>query len=79
MDFTKIIDMLSKSNINNEGVYELISEASKMDLSKEENQRILIQKGANLANKQLTPEIEDKIIDILKEKGISSELFNYVK
>ena len=37
MDFTKIIDMLTKSNIDNEGIYNLISEASSMDLSKEEN------------------------------------------
>lgn len=79
MDFKKIVDILSKSNINNEGVYELIQQASSMDLSKEENQRILIQQGAILANKKLTPEMEDKIILILKEKGISNDLFNYIK
>lgn len=79
MDFKKIIELLSKSNINNEAVYELISEASKMDLSKEENQRILIQKGARLANRNISPEMEDRIIAILKEKGISNDLFNYVK
>ncbi len=79
MDFKKIIDLLSKSNINNDGVYDLIAEASKMDLSKEENQRILIRKGAKLANKTITPEMEDHIISLLKEKGISNELFNYVK
>ncbi len=79
MDFRKIIDLLSKSNINNEAIYALIAEASSMDLSKEENQRLLIQKGAQLANKKLTVEMEDKIIKILQEKGISSELLNYVK
>lgn len=79
MDLKKIIELLSKSNINNEAVYELISEASKMDLSKEENQRILIQKGAKLANRNISPEMEDRIIAILKEKGISNDLFNYVK
>ncbi len=79
MDFRKIIDLLSKSNINNEAIYALIAEASSMDLSKEENQRLLIQKGAQLANKKLTVEMEDKIIKILQKKGISSELLNYVK
>lgn len=79
MEFNKIIDMLTKSNIDNEGIYSLISEASSMDLSKEENQRELIRKGAKIANRDLTPEIEDKIIDILKEKGISNDLFNYIK
>lgn len=79
MDLKKIIELLSKSNINNEAVYELISEASKMDLSKEENQRTLIQKGAKLANRNISPEMEDRIIAILREKGISNDLFNYVK
>jgi|GEM_PF-1328107 len=79
MDFNKIIDMLTKSNIDNEGVYSLISQASQMDLSSEENQRELIRKGAKLANRELTAETEDKIIDILKEKGISNDLFNYIR
>lgn len=79
MDFKKIIDLLSKSNVNNEGVYELIAEASKMDLSNEDNQRMLIQKGAKLANKEITPEIEDHIIGILKEKGISGDLLSSFK
>ena len=79
MDFSRIIEMLSKSSIDNNSVYELIAEASKMDLSKEDNQRELIRKGAKVANKELTPETEDKIIDILKEKGISNDLFNYIK
>lgn len=79
MDFKKIIDLLSKSNINNDAVYELIAEASKMDLSDEDNQRALIQKGAKLANKEITPEVEDHIISILKEKGISNELLSSFK
>lgn len=79
MDFRKIIDLLSKSNVNNDGVYELIAEASKMDLSNEENQRLLIQKGAKLANKDITPEVEDHIISILKEKGISADLLSTFK
>lgn len=79
MDFRLLIDMLAKANINSEKIYDLVKEASCLDLSKEENQRILIREGAKLANKNLTKEMEDKIILILKEKGISSDLLNYVK
>ncbi len=79
MDFRLLIDMLTKANINSEKIYDLVKEASSLDLSKEENQRILIREGAKLANKNLTKEMEDKIILILKEKGISSDLLNYVK
>ena len=79
MDFRLLIDMLAKANINSEKIYDLVKEASSLDLSKEENKRILIREGAKLANKNLTKEMEDKIILILKEKGISSDLLNYVK
>lgn len=79
MDFRLLIDMLTKANINSEKIYDLVKEASSLDLSKEENQRILIREGAKLANKNITKEMEDKIILILKEKGISSDLLNYVK
>ena len=79
MDFRLLIDMLTKANINSEKIYDLVKAASSLDLSKEENQRILIREGAKLANKNLTKEMEDKIILILKEKGISSDLLNYVK
>ena len=71
MDFKRLIDMISNANINNEAVYELIQEASGMDLSKEENQRILIRRGAKIANREISKETEDHIIGILKEKGIS--------
>ena len=79
MDFKGIIDLLSKSNINQEAMYELIGEASTMDLSDEMNLRKIIQKGAMVAGKEIPIEQENKIIDILKEKGISTDLLNIFK
>lgn len=79
MDFNKIVDLLTKSNINTEAIYDLISVASKMDLSDENNQRILIQKGGLVAGKSISKEQEDNIINVLKEKGISEELFSLIK
>lgn len=79
MDFKRVFDLLMMSNINSEDVSELIAEASTMDLSDEENQRILIRKGCSLANKEISPDMEDRIISILKEKGISNDLFSYIK
>lgn len=78
MDFSNIMDLILKSNIRNEDITALISKASSMDLSDEDNQRVLIREATTLANKEITPELEDKIIDILKEKGISNELFKYI-
>lgn len=79
MDFKGIIDLLSKSNINQEAMYELVGEASTMDLSDEMNLRKIIQKGAMVAGKEIPIEQENKIIDILKEKGISTDLLNIFK
>lgn len=78
MDFSNIMDLILKSNIRNEDITALISKASSMDLSDEDNQRVLIREATTLANKEITPELEDKIIDIIKEKGISNELFKYI-
>ncbi|MCI5583709.1 MAG: stage VI sporulation protein F [Anaeroplasma sp.] len=79
MDFSKLIDIISKTNISSDKIQELILMASKMDLSNEDNQRILIREGAKVAKKEMTPELEDKMIDLIREKGISNELFKYVR
>ena len=79
MDFKTIIDLLSKSNINQEAMYELVGEASTLDLREEDNLRRIIRKGANIANKTIPIEQEDKIIEILKEKGITTDLLNVLK
>ncbi len=79
MDFKTIIDLLSKSNINQEAMYELVGEASTLDLREEDNLRKIIRKGAMIANKTIPIEQEDKIIEILKEKGITTDLLNILK
>lgn len=79
MDFKNIIDLISQSNINQEAMYDLVREASQLDLSDEDNLRNVIRKGCGLANKAITVEQEDKIIDLLKQRGITPDLFNVLK
>ena len=79
MDFKTIIDLLSRSNINQEAMYELVGEASSLDLSDESNLRKIIQKGATIAGKTIPVEQEDKLINLLKEKGITTDLLNILK
>jgi len=79
MDFKTIIDLISKSNIDNEKVYELVKEASTLDLNDDENVRSIIRKGCGLANRSITVEQEDKIINLLKERGITPELFSLLR
>lgn len=79
MDFKTIIDLLSKSNINQEAMYELVGEASSLDLREEDNLRKIIRKGAMIAGKTIPMEQENKLIEILKEKGITTDLLNIIK
>ena len=79
MDFKTIIDLLSRSNINQEAMYELVGEASSLDLSDESNLRKIIQKGAIIAGKTIPVEQEDKLISLLKEKGITTDLLSIFK
>lgn len=79
MDFKTIIDLLSRSNINQEAMYELVGEASNLDLSNEDNLRTVIKKGAIIAGKTIPQEQEDKLISLLKEKGITTDLLNILK
>ena len=79
MDINSILNMLDKANINSSEVQNLIFEASRLDLSDEDNVRMLIRKSAKLDNRDISSDKEDKIVSILKEKGISSDLFSYLK
>ena len=79
MDFKIIMDLLTKANVNQEAIYDLVSEASRIDLTNEENLRMIIRKGAGLANRTLSDDQENKIVTLLKEKGISQDLFKTLK
>ena len=79
MDFKKIIDLITNANIDTSKMYELIGMASELNLSDEENQRLLIKKGFEIADKPLNEELENQIINLIKEKGISQSLFDILK
>lgn len=79
MDINNIINLLSKSNISYEDINSLITYATSIDLSNEDNQRELIRKGAKIANKEIDINKENEIIKIIKERGISNELFSIFK
>lgn len=78
MDFKKVFDVINKYNIDKNDVLELVEEAKTIDLSDEDNLRYVIRKGAKLAYKDLSNDDEDKIMEIIKERGVSPDLLNLI-
>ena len=76
MDFKKIFDVINKYDIDRNEVLDLVVEAKTLDLSDEENVRYLIRKGTKLAKKDLTQEDEDKILNIIRQRGINPDLLD---
>ena len=76
MDFKKIFDVINKYDIDRNEVLDLVEEAKTLDLSDEENVRYLIRKGTKLAKKDLTQEDEDKILNIIRQRGINPDLLD---
>lgn len=78
MDFKNVFDVINKYNIDKNDVLELVEVAKTIDLSDEDNLRYVIRKGAKLAHKDLSDEDEDKIMEIIKERGVSPDLLNLI-
>lgn len=76
MDFKKVFDVINKYDIDRNEVLDLVEEAKTLDLTDEENLRYLIKKGTKLANKEIKPEDEDKILSIIRQKGINPDLLD---
>lgn len=78
MDFKKVFDFITSNNIDQQAVFDLVDEAKQIDLSDEEEVRRIIRKGAKVAKKEIDEETEDKIIKLVKEEGISPNLFKFL-
>lgn len=76
MDFKKVFDVINKYDIDKNEVLELVSEAKSLDLSEEDNLRSIIKKGAKLAKKDLSDADEERIVSIIKQRGINPDLLD---
>lgn len=76
MDINKIFEVMEKNNIDQEKIFELAKEAKEIDLKDDDQIRSLIKKGGNLAGREITEDKEEKMIELIKEKGITPELLD---
>lgn len=76
MDINKVFEVMEKNNIEQDQIFELVKEAKSLDLKNEDDIRLLIRKGSNLANKEIDEYKESQIIELIKDKGITPELLD---
>ncbi len=76
MDFKKVFDVINKYNIDKNEVLDLVEEAKMLDLTDEDNLLSLIRKGASLAGKDLKESDEEKIVSLIKQKGLNPDLLD---
>lgn len=78
MNFGKIFSLLSDSNINKEEVFKLVDSIKQVDLDDEENLRSIIRQASLVANRSLTKELEDEIVNKIKREGLTTNLLDYL-
>lgn len=78
MDINKLMDMVINNNINQSDVFKLIEMASLLDLKDEKNIRKIIREAARITGKDISKDKEDKMVELIKKKGITKDLINLI-
>lgn len=78
MDINKLMDLVINNNINQSDVFKLIEMASSLDLKDEKNIRKIIREAAKITKKDIFKEKEDKMVELIKKKGITKDLINLI-
>ena len=78
MNIGRIFSLLSDSNINKDEVFKLVDRIKQMDLDDEENLRSVIKQAAVVANRNLSPELEEELVKKIQREGLTANLLDYL-
>ena len=70
MDISKVLSLLNDKNIDKKEVFALVDAVKYMDLTDEATIKNLIKRASTLAKKEITPELEIKLVEKIKKEGI---------
>ena len=70
MDISKVLSLLNDKNIDKKEVFALVDAVKYMDLTDEATIKNLIKRASTLAKKEITPELETKLVEKIKKEGI---------
>lgn len=79
MNFGKILDLVSKNNVDPEKVFMLVDRIKNSDLTDETTIRSIIKEVALLTGKNIDKLQEDAIVKKVQKDGISENLLNDFK
>ena len=79
MNFGKILDLISKNNVDPEKVFLLVDKIKNSDLSNEDTIRGIIKEVALLTGKTIDKLQEDAIVKKVQKDGINESLLNDFK
>lgn len=75
MNFSQILEYItSNANIDKETIFNIVDQVKHADLSNEMVLRKLIRDIAKIANRPVSKELEDRLVNKIKNEGIPSNL-----
>ena len=77
MNIGRIWNFIAEKNIEPQDILDLVEEVKKVDTTDVDNLRKIIRKVGVLAKKEITPEIENKLIAKIQTDGIDFSLLEY--
>ena len=70
MDISKVFSLLNDKNIDKKEVFSLVDAVKHMNLDDEETIRNLIKKASVVAKKDISLDLENKLVAKIKKEGI---------
>ncbi len=76
MDLSKVFDLMGNENINKTDIFKLVDDVRRMDLNDENSLRNIIRRASSIANKDISKEKEDDLINRIKQDGLPSNIMD---
>lgn len=76
MDFSKVFGILNEANVNREDVFKLVDLIKQTDLNDEKNIRDVIRKASVIAKRDISPDLEDRLVDKIMKEGLTPSLID---
>ncbi|MBQ8293245.1 MAG: stage VI sporulation protein F [Bacilli bacterium] len=74
----KALNFISENNIQPEALFALVDKVQRMDLSNETNIRQIIRAVAEMANRKIDKQQEDRIVYEILKNGVNENIFDMI-